>query len=77
MLFLGWVFVVGGIIQGIDAFRHHRSSGSIILRLLLSILSIVLGILLLTNPLASAASLTLLIGIFFFYRWHLSCLLSL
>ncbi|WP_141242212.1 HdeD family acid-resistance protein [Leptolyngbya sp. BC1307] len=65
-IFLGWVFVIGGIVQAVDAFRHHRSSGTLALRLILSVLYIVVGALLLFNPLAGAVSLTLLIGIFFF-----------
>jgi uncharacterized membrane protein HdeD (DUF308 family) len=65
-LFLGWLFVVGGIFQAIYAFRHDRSRRSLIFHLLLGILAIVTGILLIFNPLAGVVSLTLIIGIYFF-----------
>ncbi|MGB3293582.1 MAG: HdeD family acid-resistance protein [Phormidesmis sp.] len=65
-VFLGWLFVVGSVVQAVDAFQHHRSNGSLILRLALSVLYFVVGVLLLLNPFAGAVSLTLLIGIFFF-----------
>jgi uncharacterized membrane protein HdeD (DUF308 family) len=64
--YLGWLFIVGSIVQAIDAFRHHSSNGSLLLRLVLCLLYLAAGILLLLNPLAGAASITLLVGIFFF-----------
>ncbi len=64
--FVGWLFIVGSIVQVIDAFQHHRSNGSLLVRLLLSLLYLIVGILLVLNPLAGAASLALGIGIFFF-----------
>lgn len=65
-LFLGWLFIAGGIIQAIYAFQQNRSSRSLVLKLLLSLLYIGVGILLLANPWAGIVSLTLLVGIFFF-----------
>ncbi|MGB3300294.1 MAG: DUF308 domain-containing protein [Phormidesmis sp.] len=57
---------MGSIVQAIDAFQHHRTNGSLLLRGLLSLLYLVVGIFLVTNPLAGAASVALAIGVFFF-----------
>lgn len=65
-ILLGWLFIIGSIVQAVDAFRHHRSNGSLVLRLALSVLYFIVGALLLLNPFAGAVSLSLLIGIFFF-----------
>jgi uncharacterized membrane protein HdeD (DUF308 family) len=65
-IFLGWLFMIGGIVQAIYAFQHDRRRSSLIFHLLLGILSIVAGILLVVNPLAGVVSLTLIIGIYFF-----------
>lgn len=65
-LFLGWLFLIGGVFQAIEAFRHNRRGGSLVLKLLLSVAAIVAGILLLTAPVAGIASLTLIAGIYFF-----------
>ncbi|MBD0267851.1 DUF308 domain-containing protein [Pseudanabaena sp. FACHB-2040] len=66
-LFLGWLFILGGVIQGIYTFQHHRSSGSIVLGLLLSVFSLIVGILLVADPWAGAVSLTLFVGVYFFF----------
>lgn len=65
-LFLGWLFIVGGVFQAIDAFQHHHSRGSLVLKLLLAILSVIAGILLIAEPWAGVVSLTLIVGIYFF-----------
>jgi uncharacterized membrane protein HdeD (DUF308 family) len=63
---LGWLFIIGGVLQAIYAFQHNRNGTSLALKLILGMLSLFIGILLLTNPLAGVVSLTLAIGIFFF-----------
>jgi uncharacterized membrane protein HdeD (DUF308 family) len=65
-LLLGWLFVIGGILQGVYAFQQNRDGSSMALKLILAVLYLVAGILLLLNPLAGAISLTLIIGVFFF-----------
>jgi uncharacterized membrane protein HdeD (DUF308 family) len=65
-IFFGWLLVVGGIIQAVYALRHNRPGSSFALKLLLSALAIIAGILLIADPLAGVASLTLIIGIYFF-----------
>jgi uncharacterized membrane protein HdeD (DUF308 family) len=65
-LFFGWLLIIGGIFQAVYAFRHSRSDRSFAIKLLLSILAVIAGILLVVDPLAGVASLTLIIGIYFF-----------
>jgi uncharacterized membrane protein HdeD (DUF308 family) len=65
-LFFGWLLIIGGILQGIYAFRHSRSDRSFAIKILLSVLALIAGILLVVDPLAGVASLTLIIGIYFF-----------
>lgn len=65
-LYLGWLFIVGGMFQATDAFQHHESGGSLVLKLLLGVLSVITGILLIVNPWAGVVSLTLIVGIYFF-----------
>lgn len=66
-IILGWMFVVGGILRGIDAIRS-RYERSFVWQLLISILYVVLGMLILTNLFSGVLSLTLLIGIFIFIQ---------
>jgi len=65
-LVLGWLFIFGGIFQGIYTFRHHQRGGSLVLSLVLALIALIVGILLVANPLAGVLSLTLLVGIYFF-----------
>jgi len=65
-LFLGWLFIIGGIIQAVYAFRNNHRPGALVLKLLLGIVAIVAGIFLVTNPVVGVASLTLIVGIYFF-----------
>jgi uncharacterized membrane protein HdeD (DUF308 family) len=65
-LFLGWLFILGGVLQLIYAFQHQHSSGPLVLSLLLGLLSLIVGILLVADPWAGAISLTLFVGVYFF-----------
>jgi uncharacterized membrane protein HdeD (DUF308 family) len=65
-LVLGWLFIFGGIFQGIYAFRHDQRGSSLALSLFLAVIALIAGILLVANPLAGIVSLTLLVGIYFF-----------
>jgi uncharacterized membrane protein HdeD (DUF308 family) len=65
-LLLGWLFVLGSVVQLFYAFQQERDGRSFWLKLLLGILYLAVGILLLANPLAGVISLTLMVGIFFF-----------
>lgn len=65
-LMLGWLFVIGAVVQAFYAFQSDRNNLPIWIKLLLSILYLAVGVLLLLNPLAGIVSLTLVVGIFFF-----------
>jgi len=64
MVFFGWVLLIAGIIQAVQAFRHRRT-GHLWLHVLNAVLWIVVGILLLLSPLAGALVLTLLMAAYF------------
>lgn len=64
MLFFGWVLLIAGIVQAAQAFRHRRT-GHLWLHVLNAVLWIVIGVLLLLNPLAGALVLTLLMAAYF------------
>lgn len=66
-IILGWLFVVAGILRGIEALRNRRQR-SFIWQLLISILYLILGILVLTNLFRGAVVLSLWIGIFIFIQ---------
>lgn len=65
VVFLGWLLIIGGIMQIIAAFgvreRHHH----LFLQLLLGILSVVVGFLLVRDPATGAVSLTLILAVYF------------
>lgn len=64
MLFFGWILVIAGVLEGVQAFRH-RSSGHVFLHVLNAALSLVVGALLLWSPLAGAVVMTLLFAVYF------------
>ncbi|HEY7211708.1 MAG TPA: HdeD family acid-resistance protein [Bryobacteraceae bacterium] len=64
MIFFGWVLVIAGIAQAVQAFRH-RESGHLLLHVLNAVLALVVGLLLLGNPLVGALVLTLLLAAYF------------
>jgi uncharacterized membrane protein HdeD (DUF308 family) len=64
MIFFGWLLLIGGIIEGVQAFRHRRGS-HFFLHLLNAAFAIVLGLLLLRNPLAGSLVMTLLLALYF------------
>lgn len=64
VLFIGWLLIVGGAMQAAHAFGVRPWSG-FFLRLFAGLLTLVVGLLLISNPAAGAVSLTLLIAAFF------------
>jgi uncharacterized membrane protein HdeD (DUF308 family) len=64
MLVLGWLLIIGGAIQIVQAFRT-RDWGGFFLHLLAGILYVVVGVLAVVNPAVSALALTLLLASFF------------
>lgn len=64
MVLFGWILLIAGIIEAVQAFRHRRS-GHLFLHMLNAVLSIVMGLLLLRHPLAGAVVITLLMAAYF------------
>ena len=64
MIVLGWVLLLAGIIEAVQAFRH-RQGGHLFLHLLNAVLSFVVGLMLLRRPLAGALVVTLLLALYF------------
>lgn len=64
-LFVGWLFLIGGVIQGIRAFSSYRVPGFFV-SLFSAILSVIVGVLLLVYPLSGIITLTLMLTAFFF-----------
>lgn len=64
MIFFGWVLLIAGIIEAVQAFRH-RHGGHLFLHVLNAVLSIIVGIMLVLSPLAGALVLTLLLAAYF------------
>jgi uncharacterized membrane protein HdeD (DUF308 family) len=60
---LGWILVIGGIAQGIHAFTA-RGWGGFLLELLSAILYLVVGVILLVNPVEGALALTIVLAAF-------------
>lgn len=63
-LFIGWILLIGGVAQVVNAFWSRRWGG-FFLALLAGILYLVVGALLLAYPLRGVLVLTLLLGMFF------------
>jgi uncharacterized membrane protein HdeD (DUF308 family) len=64
VLFFAWLLILSGVFHLIRAFRTRGWEG-VTLHLLIGILQAAVGVLLLANPAAGAASLTLLLAVLF------------
>ena len=64
VIFFGWLLLIGGLMQAVQAFRMRRWGG-FSRHLLGGLLSVVVGLLLVGRPEAGALSLTLLMAAFF------------
>ncbi|MDE3180604.1 MAG: HdeD family acid-resistance protein [Acidobacteriota bacterium] len=64
MFLFGWVLLVAGIIEAVQAFRHRRG-GHLFLHALNAALSIIVGLMLIRHPLAGALVVTLLLAAYF------------
>lgn len=64
MVVLGWILLFSGAIEGVQTFRH-RTGGHFFLHLLNAVFSIVVGVMLLRNPLAGSLVVTLLLASYF------------
>ena len=63
MMVIGWLLIVGGVIDGVHAFGEQTWSGFFI-DLFTGVLYLVAGFILVANPAASAVGLTLVIAMF-------------
>lgn len=63
-LFIGWLFLIGGVVQGYRSLVARHSPG-FVGSLLVSLMYIIFGVLLLVYPLAGVISLTLVLTFFF------------
>ena len=63
VLVLGWLLVVSGIIECIQAFRE-RKSGGLFMHLIAGIIGLFVGLLVVTHPVAGALAWTLLFASF-------------
>jgi uncharacterized membrane protein HdeD (DUF308 family) len=63
-IFVGWLFFVGGIFRAISVW-HSRQAPGFVWSLLASVLSIVLGLILIFRPLAGVLTLTMVLVAFF------------
>lgn len=64
MFLFGWLLLIAGIIEAVQAFRHRRA-GHLFLHALNAVLSIIVGLMLLRHPLAGALVMTLLLAVYF------------
>lgn len=64
VLVLGWLLVISGVIEAVQAFRM-RQSGGMFLHLIGGVLGILVGLLVVTHPVAGALAWTLLFASFF------------
>lgn len=64
MALFGWLLLLAGIIEAVQAFRH-RKYGHFFLHLLNAVFSLVVGVMLLRNPLAGSIIMTLLLASYF------------
>ncbi|MFZ0200302.1 MAG: DUF308 domain-containing protein [Candidatus Sulfotelmatobacter sp.] len=64
VLVLGWLLVVSGIVEAIQSFRVRRWGG-IFLHLIGGVLGVLVGLLVVTHPVAGALAWTLLFASFF------------
>lgn len=74
-LLLGWLFIVGSIIQFVRTFQFHKA-GEVVWSLISAILYLVVGIILLAYPLTGILTLTLLLAAFFLVEGIAKLILS-
>ncbi len=63
-VFIGWFLIFGGVIQFFAAIIN-RKEGGMWIGMIMGVLALVLGIMMINNPIASVVSITLMMGIFF------------
>jgi uncharacterized membrane protein HdeD (DUF308 family) len=64
IIFLGWIFIVSGIIEAVQAI-HYRKNGRVFMHVVNAILSILVGVVLFAHPIEGTLIVTILIAIYF------------
>jgi uncharacterized membrane protein HdeD (DUF308 family) len=72
----GWLLMLRGVLEGMSAFWARRFTGSL-LHLLLGVIAIMIGVLIVSNPVEAIATLTLLLAVFLIIGGLLQALASL
>src|SRR6478752_5878726 len=65
-IFIGWILVIAGAFMVAGAFMAH-SIGSVILRLIWALLTVIVGLWLIVEPHNGTLTLTLVLGIYFLF----------
>src|SRR4051794_39078686 len=65
-IFIGWILVIAGAFLVAGAFMAH-SIGSVILRLIWALLTVIVGLWLIIEPHSGTLTLTLVLGIYFLF----------
>jgi uncharacterized membrane protein HdeD (DUF308 family) len=65
-IFIGWILVIAGAFLVAGAFMAH-SIGSVILRLIWALLTVIVGLWLIVEPHSGTLTLTLVLGIYFLF----------
>ena len=66
VIFLSFLFLVGGVVIIVDAFTFWwRKGGGFLLHLLLGVLYFAVGIMIMQSPILASVSITMLIGVFY------------
>jgi uncharacterized membrane protein HdeD (DUF308 family) len=76
VFFFGWILIFAGVIEVVHAFWHKQWSG-FFLDLLTGVLYVVVGVMMVSDPQASAALLTLLIAMFLVFEGAFRIVMSL
>jgi uncharacterized membrane protein HdeD (DUF308 family) len=76
MYFFGWLLIIGGVVEAVQAF-WQRQWGGLIFHLLSGVLYAVVGFMVLGNPAAGATALTLIIALFFLIAGAFRIIVSL
>ncbi|MCF8466258.1 MAG: HdeD family acid-resistance protein [Sneathiella sp.] len=75
-IFVGWLFLVGGIVRGLTIFRTRSLPGTL-WSVLAAILAVILGLLLILQPAQGVLTLTMVLVAFFIIQGIASILLAL
>ncbi|MBC7750192.1 MAG: HdeD family acid-resistance protein [Candidatus Saccharibacteria bacterium] len=64
IFFLGWIFIVSGSIEAIQAI-HYRKNGRVFMHVVNALLSVFIGIMLFAHPIEGTLIITMLIAVYF------------